>query len=248
MSTMLKKLAKVTEILVIVCLTTVYCFWNGAPINTCLSSATFHTKVLNETHMGQYLPMNNSEMNYTLTVSKLEYKNLTLPKMKPKQDYIRVTLRAAPNDYFRGFFVQATRADFPLEAINRPAYGTFRPLDANSQARRCRAAVGGVGGITHTNNRDKNVVSFDWYPPASCNLGNVQFVATVVKQYNEYWVDVRSPNVTGIGFQGERGILCQLYNDPFNTGIQQEVIRLLSQQQQQQGQQQGQQQQARTAG
>lgn len=87
-----------------------------------------------------------------------------------------VTLRAAPNDYFRGFFVQATRADFPLEAINRPAYGTFRPLDANSQARRCRAAVGGVGGITHTNNRDKNVVSFDWYPPASCNLGNVQFV------------------------------------------------------------------------
>lgn len=49
-------------------------------------------------------------------------------------------------------------------------------------------------------------------------------------------------------FIGERGILCQLYNDPFNTGIQQEVIRLLSQQQQQQGQQQGQQQQARTAG
>ncbi|XP_071147850.1 putative defense protein 3 isoform X3 [Mytilus edulis] len=161
---------------------------------------------------------------------------------------LRVTLRAAPNDYFRGFFVQATRNGFPLEAINRPAYGTFRPLDDNSQARRCRAAVGGVGGITHTNNRDKNVVSFDWYPPASCNLGNVQFVATVVKQYNEYWVDVRSPNVTGVGFQGERGILCQLYNDPFNTGIQQEVIRLLSQQQQQQGQQQGQQQQARTAG
>ena len=89
MSTNLAKFSKIIEIIAVVCISTVYCFWNGAPINTCLSSATFHTKVLNETHMGQYLPMNNSEMNYTVTISKREYKNLTLPKQKPKQDSIR---------------------------------------------------------------------------------------------------------------------------------------------------------------
>ncbi|CAG2189479.1 unnamed protein product [Mytilus edulis] len=222
-------------------LTLVSGYPNGAPENSCGDPTPIHQTRINATHIGIYYPLSMETSGYSLETSGAQYSGA-------RGSRIRVTLRAAPNDYFRGFFVQATRNGFPLEAINRPAYGTFRPLDDNSQARRCRAAVGGVGGITHTNNRDKNVVSFDWYPPASCNLGNVQFVATVVKQYNEYWVDVRSPNVTGVGFQGERGILCQLYNDPFNTGIQQEVIRLLSQQQQQQGQQQGQQQQARTAG
>jgi hypothetical protein len=90
--------------------------------------------------------------------------------------YISVTLRAPPGDYFRGFFVQATRDKFPLEAINRPAYGTFQPVDRQSQARRCRAAVGSVGGITHTDNSNKQEVAFDWMPPAGCNLGTVQFV------------------------------------------------------------------------
>lgn len=93
-----------------------------------------------------------------------------------KYYYLSVTLRSPPGDYFRGFFVQATRDKFPLEAINRPAYGTFQPVDRQSQARRCRAAVGSVGGITHTDNSNKQEVSFDWMPPAGCNLGTVQFV------------------------------------------------------------------------
>lgn len=87
-----------------------------------------------------------------------------------------VTLRADPGDYFRGFFIQATRANYALDRGDRPAYGTFRPADTNSQPRRCRSAVGKVGGITHTGNNNKTEISFDWEPPRGCNLGDIQFV------------------------------------------------------------------------
>lgn len=87
-----------------------------------------------------------------------------------------MTLRADPGDYFRGFFIQATRANYALDRGDRPAYGTFRPADTNSQPRRCRSAVGKVGGITHTGNNNKTEISFDWEPPRGCNLGDIQFV------------------------------------------------------------------------
>lgn len=90
--------------------------------------------------------------------------------------FFSVTLRADPGDYFRGFFIQATRANYALDRGDRPAYGTFRPADTNSQPRRCRSAVGKVGGITHTGNNNKTEISFDWEPPRGCNLGDIQFV------------------------------------------------------------------------
>ena len=192
----------------------------GAPVNSCGDPTPIHQTRLNATHIGIFYPQPMETSRYTIETNLRQYQNIPGSR-------VRVTLRANNGDYFRGFFVQATRDRFPLEAINRPAYGTFRPVDAQSQPRGCRAAVGRVGGITHTNNADKTSVSFDWFPPAGCNLGTVQFVATVVKQYNEYWVDVRSPNVTGAGFQGQRGILCRLYNDPYNTQIQRQVMNLL---------------------
>lgn len=90
--------------------------------------------------------------------------------------FFSVTLKADPGDYFRGFFIQATRANYALDRGDRPAYGTFRPADTNSQARRCRSAVGKVGGITHTGNNNKTEISFDWEPPRGCDLGDIQFV------------------------------------------------------------------------
>ncbi|XP_048767353.1 putative ferric-chelate reductase 1 isoform X1 [Ostrea edulis] len=139
----------------------------------------------------------------------------------------RVTLKADPGDYFRGFFIQATRANYALDRGDRPAYGTFRPADTNSQSRRCRSAVGKVGGITHTGNNNKTEISFDWEPPRGCNLGDIQFVATVVRAYSEYWVDVRSDVIAPSGFVGDRGLLCQLYVNPYSKILQRRVLSAL---------------------
>lgn len=139
----------------------------------------------------------------------------------------KVTLRADPGDYFRGFFIQATRANYALDRGDRPAYGTFRPADTNSQPRRCRSAVGKVGGITHTGNNNKTEISFDWEPPRGCNLGDIQFVATVVRAYSEYWVDVRSDVIAPSGFVGDRGLLCQLYVNPYSKILQRRVLSAL---------------------
>nr|XP_022345448.1 putative defense protein 3 isoform X3 [Crassostrea virginica] len=139
----------------------------------------------------------------------------------------RVTLKADPGDYFRGFFIQATRANYALDRGDRPAYGTFRPADTNSQARRCRSAVGKVGGITHTGNNNKTEISFDWEPPRGCDLGDIQFVATVVRAYSEYWVDVRSDVIKPSGFIGDRGLLCQLYVNPYSKILQRRVLSAL---------------------
>ncbi|XP_062590455.1 putative ferric-chelate reductase 1 isoform X2 [Saccostrea cucullata] len=139
----------------------------------------------------------------------------------------KVTLKADPGDYFRGFFIQATRANFALDRGDRPAYGTFRPADTNSQPRRCRSAVGKVGGITHTGNNNKTEISFDWEPPRGCNLGDIQFVATVVRAYSEYWVDVRSDVISPSGFVGDRGLLCQLYVNPYSKILQRRVLSAL---------------------
>ncbi|XP_069120664.1 ferric-chelate reductase 1-like isoform X1 [Argopecten irradians] len=201
-------------------------FIYGAPPDSCGNPVTFHTEALNETHVGQFLAQNASTSQYKLVVEKLLYRNRTIGKRK-QSDIIRVTLKAAPGDFFRGFFIQATRDNYPLDSQDRPAYGTFRPVDSNSQPRLCRAAVGQVGGITHTGNSNKTEVSVDFILPVGCNLGDIQFVATVVKTYSQYWVDVRSDPVSPAGFQGQRSLLCRLYYDPFNQRLQQQVLQVL---------------------
>ncbi|XP_069120671.1 putative defense protein 3 isoform X2 [Argopecten irradians] len=191
---------------------------SGAPYNTCADPAPFHSRRLNSSHVGFYFPQHMLTSPYTLETSTRRYFN----RMR-----IRVTLKAAPGDFFRGFFIQATRDNYPLDSQDRPAYGTFRPVDSNSQPRLCRAAVGQVGGITHTGNSNKTEVSVDFILPVGCNLGDIQFVATVVKTYSQYWVDVRSDPVSPAGFQGQRSLLCRLYYDPFNQRLQQQVLQVL---------------------
>ena len=94
-----------------------------------------------------------------------------------------MTISARPGDYFKGFFVQATGAQFQHNDPARPSYGTFIE-GRNSQTRTCRAAVGQVGGITHTNDQQKSQVTFEWQPPYGCNLGNIKFVYVLcIKSY-----------------------------------------------------------------
>ncbi|XP_069120676.1 putative defense protein 3 isoform X3 [Argopecten irradians] len=190
---------------------------SGAPTNFCYYDSLATRNVnLQPGHMGT-MAQNGRFSGYTITASPYN----------PATNSLRVTLKAAPGDFFRGFFIQATRDNYPLDSQDRPAYGTFRPVDSNSQPRLCRAAVGQVGGITHTGNSNKTEVSVDFILPVGCNLGDIQFVATVVKTYSQYWVDVRSDPVSPAGFQGQRSLLCRLYYDPFNQRLQQQVLQVL---------------------
>ncbi|XP_021372945.1 putative defense protein 3 isoform X3 [Mizuhopecten yessoensis] len=190
---------------------------SGAPMSFCqYDTLAGRNMNLQPGHMGAQ-PQNGRFSRYTITSSPYN----------PATNSLRVTLKAAPGDFFRGFFIQATRDNYPLDSQDRPAYGTFRSIDSNSQPRLCRAAVGQVGGITHTGNNNKTEVSVDFILPVGCNLGDIQFVATVVKTYSQYWVDVRSDPVSPIGFQGQRSLLCRLYYDPFNQRLQQQVLQVL---------------------
>ncbi|KAK3088052.1 hypothetical protein FSP39_013999 [Pinctada imbricata] len=199
----------------------------GAPPDTCGNPTTFHTEPLNDSHVGQYLPQDIDKAPYKLFVNARRYENYTFARLKGKEkNAVRITLRAAPGDYFKGFFIQATKSNYSLDRPDRPAYGTFRPVDQNSAPRSCRAAVGVVGGITHTGNTNKTEVSVDWIPPVGCNLGDVQFVATVVRGYSEYWVDIRSDVIQPSGFV-RRSLLCELYVDPYNRRLQRRVLQAL---------------------
>lgn len=195
-------------------------FPSGAPGNSCLDPAPYHFRRLNATHTGFYYPQPMASNPYTLTTSSSRYVNGMM---------LRVTLQAPPGENFRGFFIHALPDNQRLDAPDRPTYGTFVPAQnsQNSQPRSCRSLVGMVGGITHTNNENKTEVAVDWIPPLDCNLGPVQFVATVVKEYAQYWVDVRSPTVQPSGYPERRDILCQLYVQPYNVGLQERVLDLL---------------------
>ncbi|XP_069120684.1 putative defense protein 3 isoform X4 [Argopecten irradians] len=192
-------------------------FSSGAPFDFCQYSDLVTRNVGLRPGHGGIPPQNGQTGSYTLQIDSFN----------PATSTYRVTLKAAPGDFFRGFFIQATRDNYPLDSQDRPAYGTFRPVDSNSQPRLCRAAVGQVGGITHTGNSNKTEVSVDFILPVGCNLGDIQFVATVVKTYSQYWVDVRSDPVSPAGFQGQRSLLCRLYYDPFNQRLQQQVLQVL---------------------
>ncbi|KAK3087049.1 hypothetical protein FSP39_000982 [Pinctada imbricata] len=89
-----------------------------------------------------------------------------------------------------------------------------------------RITLRAAPGDTHTGNTNKTEVSVDWIPPVGCNLGDVQFVATVVRGYSEYWVDIRSDVIQPSGFV-RRSLLCELYVDPYNRRLQRRVLQAL---------------------
>ncbi|XP_021363148.1 putative ferric-chelate reductase 1 [Mizuhopecten yessoensis] len=51
------------------------------------------------------------------------------------------------------------------------------------------------GALTHQNARDKPGVSFTWQAPNPA-VGNIVFIATVLQNYNVFWVNVNSPAIT----------------------------------------------------
>ncbi|XP_066298871.1 putative ferric-chelate reductase 1 isoform X2 [Branchiostoma lanceolatum] len=109
-------------------------------------------------------------------------------------EQITVTLQSTGLDTFKGFFIQARPVgqDQPV--------GTFTTINVNTtETVDCTPGTQNAIGhtkITGSTIEEKTAVSVFWTAP-SVAVGDIQFRATVVKEYSTYWVNaVASPIIT----------------------------------------------------
>ncbi|XP_029002278.1 putative ferric-chelate reductase 1 isoform X2 [Betta splendens] len=119
---------------------------------------------------------------YIITVDK--------PTFRPG-DNITVSLQVASSTstFFKGFLMEARDAG----RLDFPAGGVFHPTDPHlSQALQCAQPQG--SGLSHTSSAKKTHIQAVWQSPESPPQ-RVQFLATVVHKYKEYWVRMAGPVV-----------------------------------------------------
>lgn len=136
---------------------------SGAPVLTCRTMIPGHGKAAQV-----------SAAPYRIVVSE----NVTSSR-------VRVTLTAPrPNDYFIGFLVEARTPGTGEDAV-----GSFVQVPQDSQTLDCNEVIS--SGVTHSSNTKKKSVEFDWEAPRNFN-GQVNFVATVLLDYETFWVGITS--------------------------------------------------------
>ncbi|XP_052820405.1 putative defense protein 3 [Mya arenaria] len=129
-----------------------------------------------------------------------------------------VTLSATSNQPFRGFVLQAMQSWKQLPDGPSDIVGVFQPdfQSRQSQMRSC-GGMGGSNVLTHTSRDDKTQMTVSWQAPANLPDPNVKFVATVVQNYDNFYVVHSDPiNIQGQG-QGQTTFATQ---GPSTTGEQ----------------------------
>jgi len=101
----------------------------------------------------------------------------------PHDGILEVELKGEKD--FRGFYVQARNA-------NGEPIGTFIPKDANTKVHNCFG--GKNNGIFHGSRGTRNNVVVSWKPPKDYS-GNVNFVATFVQDFDNFWTNVNGGSV-----------------------------------------------------
>ncbi|CAL4102296.1 unnamed protein product [Meganyctiphanes norvegica] len=108
----------------------------------------------------------------------------------------RVTLNLEVNkiEYFKGLLLQAR------EVGSNQAIGTFYINENNNIKYLTCGDEGSNNAVTHSSSDKKSSIEVDWEPDDDFE-GDVQFVATVVKDAPIYWVAFKSDtfSVTGTG-------------------------------------------------
>ncbi|KAH3787636.1 putative defense protein 3 [Dreissena polymorpha] len=123
---------------------------------------------------GHSVPGQTSAAPYQLTVSK--------PVFGCKET-IKLTLNSSTNEQLKGYLCQA-RTDVTKYVTT----GTLTAIGGGKNF------CNGTGSVTHMSNVSKSVVDFEW-TAAEYNAGvPVNFVCTVVKSFNTFWV--KGPKVT----------------------------------------------------
>ncbi|XP_026881794.2 putative defense protein Hdd11 [Electrophorus electricus] len=115
---------------------------------------------------------------YTIAVS-----NSTFQTGKP------ITVVIGGSNY-KGVLLQARSAS------SKEALGTWGTTPANTKYLQCSGIA--QGAITHSNSNTKNNLTvFTWNPPSTTN--SIYFVATIAKDANVYWLNVKSEMLTREG-------------------------------------------------
>ncbi|KAK3591241.1 hypothetical protein CHS0354_010609 [Potamilus streckersoni] len=111
---------------------------------------------------------------YTVKVSTTTYK---------AGDKISVTISGRGD--FRGFLLVAKQND-------ETPVGSFESTDAGSQVISC---THGGQALTHSSKNLKSSMTTHWTAPNTA-VGNIILVATVVADYTEFWVNIKSPVIS----------------------------------------------------
>ena len=93
----------------------------------------------------------------------------------------------APATPFKGFFVQARAT-----AGGSGPLGSWDVTASKSVAKGVNCGGRLATGVTHVDRNQKNGVSLRWVPPKDLGAGKVIFVATVVQDFNNFWVGIQS--------------------------------------------------------
>lgn len=113
---------------------------------------------------------------YSLTVNKANY---------AEGDKLQVTLSKTSTGQFKGYLIEARDK-------NQNILPGFR-ITGDGKSLTCPNG----NAVTHTENSFKNSVTFEFTAPRT-STGNITMYATVVKDYNTYWVKIPSRSIPGL--------------------------------------------------
>lgn len=128
---------------------------------------------------------------------------------------IQVTLKAKPGHYFRGFFMQARRADCTHRFQYEPL-GTFTVLPGDITLLKTLPCFNNKdSAVSHRTNESLAKAVFRWNAPAA-QIGHIFFVATVVKERELFWTNVRYVFLRDLSNKESRAEFCptKSYIDP----------------------------------
>ncbi|XP_053393917.1 putative ferric-chelate reductase 1 [Mercenaria mercenaria] len=104
---------------------------------------------------------------------------------------VQVTLRATQGYFFRGFFMQARRADCSHVFQYQPL-GVFTVLPEDQNLMKTMPCLNHKdSAISHRTNQSFGKAVFRWNAPAAM-IGHLYFTATVVKEQDIFWTNVKS--------------------------------------------------------
>ncbi|XP_038050415.1 putative ferric-chelate reductase 1 [Patiria miniata] len=155
------------KLAILLCLVpTVFGYSAGPPVGS--SNPTLCTNMIPTGHNGGV--SNATDQNsppYTITATASEY---------TPGGSLTVTIAGTGGNQFKGFFIQARRADPARD--NDVAIGTFSNQTANTQLLMCHTVANSAWA--HSNNDARSTIVGTWTAPAQ-DEGPLRFMATIVK-------------------------------------------------------------------
>ncbi|KAL6488255.1 hypothetical protein MHYP_G00019960 [Metynnis hypsauchen] len=134
--------------------------------------------------------MTPSHQNYTAQNSQAPYSISTDNSTYIDGQAITVTI-TANSTVFKGFLLEAQ------EVGGSNPMGTFTLVGNNSQLLTCSSQSN--SSVSHISGASKLQIQSKWNAPSSGNSKNIEFRATIVRNFSIFWVGVKSPVVNYSG-------------------------------------------------